>query len=575
MNAVEGVGFVLILIACILANVVGIGGGPFFLPIGIILFSFDSHEAIPLSDSIIAGVLLFRYLISINERHFKKDKPLIDYELAALFSPSILMGSIFGVLMNRVLPSWIILIFVVILMFTNFVKSFTKGMKMGKQAKALRLKEQQEASGKVDVSIQKNAEMKEDRKESEMEDMDNDDNIASNHIDERIEEGNKVKNINARIKRISSPRKSSNKKDYQNKEPASPIMTEGFNPSTINLESDNNLASMMKVVNPSKEELRGINDGLGCSTVAPSEFKPNSFNSQTISERGGLVQVVKQEAMSINKNIEIDNNRDNSEEDERNQEEKDKKKAIEHYKARQIHYIKSLEAKKIPWNKIGIISIGIVFLTIFSLLKGSKNVKSIAGVPMCSAGFFVLTFAFVPVSLCILAYLVYSYSKLHDHKKDIGYEFDDEDLHWTVKYCVKIAVIGFFIGVAAGMLGIGAGIVTGPILLDLGIHPRVASYTSSFITLFAATATTIQYMIFGVLNYQYAGMAIIFGIVGAFIGIKCILNWVKRNRKEYVIVLTLAVVVLVACILIVYSGVNQTITKHRQGDNVWTVRSMC
>ena len=56
----EVIAFLTVTVACSLAAVSGIGGGVFYMPIGLILFQFGTHEAVPLSEAIIFGVLLFR-----------------------------------------------------------------------------------------------------------------------------------------------------------------------------------------------------------------------------------------------------------------------------------------------------------------------------------------------------------------------------------------------------------------------------------------------------------------------------------------------------------------------------------
>jgi uncharacterized membrane protein YfcA len=126
----EWIGFFVTLISAMLANVAGIGGGPFYLPIGLLLFHFDAHEAIPISETIIFGSLILRMIITRKERHPFKNRPLVHYEVATMFSPSLLLGTIFGVMINRVLPSWLILILVACVMSLNFYKTSKKACQL-------------------------------------------------------------------------------------------------------------------------------------------------------------------------------------------------------------------------------------------------------------------------------------------------------------------------------------------------------------------------------------------------------------------------------------------------------------
>jgi len=47
----------------------------------------------------------------------------------------------------------------------------------------------------------------------------------------------------------------------------------------------------------------------------------------------------------------------------------------------------------------------------------------------------------------------------------------------------------------AGLLGIGGGLILGPLLLQLNIHPMVSTATSNFLVLFTASSTSIQFII--------------------------------------------------------------------------------
>ena len=53
----------------------------------------------------------------------------------------------------------------------------------------------------------------------------------------------------------------------------------------------------------------------------------------------------------------------------------------------------------------------------------------------------------------------------------------------------------FTSGCMAGLLGIGGGLILGPLLLQLNIHPMVSTATSNFLVLFTASSTSIQFII--------------------------------------------------------------------------------
>jgi len=60
-------------------------------------------------------------------------KPIIDYEIAAMFTPSVFLGTIFGVLLNILLPKQIISLIFVLLQLYLFKSTLKNGIKLYKE----------------------------------------------------------------------------------------------------------------------------------------------------------------------------------------------------------------------------------------------------------------------------------------------------------------------------------------------------------------------------------------------------------------------------------------------------------
>jgi hypothetical protein len=108
----------------------GVGGGGLFVPLYAFVLGTGAKGAVPLSTSTIVGGALGKYLISCKERHPIADKPLINYDLAAFMQPMILLGTIFGVLLNILLPDILIVIFLVLILGFSAFKTVKKGLRL-------------------------------------------------------------------------------------------------------------------------------------------------------------------------------------------------------------------------------------------------------------------------------------------------------------------------------------------------------------------------------------------------------------------------------------------------------------
>ena len=110
---------------------------------------FTTQESAPLSITMVFFILLIRNLLSLPDRNIYRDRPIINYDIVLVFSPSIIIGTIFGVLINAVSSTWFILIFLIIVMTVNSILTLQKAIEL--RSKALVQK-------KIDMDLTKDAE---------------------------------------------------------------------------------------------------------------------------------------------------------------------------------------------------------------------------------------------------------------------------------------------------------------------------------------------------------------------------------------------------------------------------------
>lgn len=72
-------------------------------------------------------------------------------------------------------------------------------------------------------------------------------------------------------------------------------------------------------------------------------------------------------------------------------------------------------------------------------------------------------------------------------------------------------------------------------MLELGVHPTVASATSAAMILFTSATATISYSIHGFVQYDYASACFAIGFVSALFGQSIMSFLMKRyNRPSYI-----------------------------------------
>jgi len=123
----EFIGLTLLIIVTSISTVGGIGGGGLVIPFCMTFFGFSTKAAIALSGFTIFSCSVVRFLFFMNQKHPEKDAVLIDYDLASIMLPIVMMGSMIGTLGSITLPNLVLQVLLTILMVSLTILAGMKG----------------------------------------------------------------------------------------------------------------------------------------------------------------------------------------------------------------------------------------------------------------------------------------------------------------------------------------------------------------------------------------------------------------------------------------------------------------
>lgn len=106
----------------------GVGGGGIFVPMLTLVIGFDPKSATAISKFVITGGAGATVFYNLRQRHPTLDLPVIDYDLALLFQPMLMLGISIGVAFNVTFPEWMITTMLIILFTVISIKVFLKGV---------------------------------------------------------------------------------------------------------------------------------------------------------------------------------------------------------------------------------------------------------------------------------------------------------------------------------------------------------------------------------------------------------------------------------------------------------------
>ncbi len=204
-----------------------------------------------------------------------------------------------------------------------------------------------------------------------------------------------------------------------------------------------------------------------------------------------------------------------------------------------------------PQLKLRVMS-GMVAAVIFlNLIKGGRSdvFPSPLGIDCGSYAYWFLQISVLILVLCVSYWARENLVASWRTKNRLGYRYAAGDVEWNETNTLKYPFYCFFAGLCAGMFGVGGGIVKGPLMLYMGVHPLVASATVAVMIMFTSIAATAMFMAFGVLQWDYAWFLFFVGLITTAIGQFGVSYLVQKYRRVSLVSLSIGAVVALSTLL--------------------------
>jgi len=167
-----------------------------------------------------------------------------------------------------------------------------------------------------------------------------------------------------------------------------------------------------------------------------------------------------------------------------------------------------------------------IILLAISFLRGSK------GFEKCSTG----DWAVNGIFLVLMVIFVIIAVKLVFHEQQLKKEFDninlaESDLIFEGHALRVVLGLGFGGGWVAGALGLGGGVIFNPLLMKLGVPPKVSSATGMYMITFSKICTCAIYFVNGKLELDYGAWIAFWSVIGACTGLHFANVYMKKFNR--------------------------------------------
>lgn len=517
LHAVDAIAMAVIVVGAVLSAGAGTGGGGIFVPVFMIVLDFTAHEAIPLSKSMILGSALANVLFNMRQRHPAADRPLIDYRLCAMLEPMTMVGTVFGVFLNSVLPTWMIVSFLITLLMFLSYDAFRKGLVVQRREREMRMR------GTYDAILDSDEEA---RVISAY--------LASIHL--RAHES------------LHSDPGGSGSRDGASSDYEARGGNAGGGPNELAAAAVENAGGA-----PAGRQRRPRKKHDGDRAI-------RAKSKQDAGARTAAHESVQDAEMQLFARLDVDLDAPPDTE-------------IVHpveYVDTQIVVAGILESERgIPLRYLAAQIVSWLVFMVLVLAKGGHGTPvSLFGIAHCSVPYWLVYGAIAVwqtgISFVVARWLVAEY----EEKVRLKYTFADGDVRWTPYECMLYPGACVAAGVFAGMLGIGGGMIKSPLMLRMGVLPQVTAASATFMITFTASSTVIQFWLQGLLLPDYALWYAGIGFVATLTGQVILGRIIARYKRVSIIIFLMAGIIFASGILLTSIGMPNVLVDFTKGVNL-------
>ena len=223
--------------------------------------------------------------------------------------------------------------------------------------------------------------------------------------------------------------------------------------------------------------------------------------------------------------------------------------AIELQNEEDLHKILE-EERHVPSRNVQILCLTLGIIIFINLIKGGgSNFPSPLGITCGSIPFWFANGLMILWTIIVIIFARDYLIRRYKLKARVNYPYVEGDIAWdnraTIIYPVICTAAGFF----AGMFGVGGGIVTGPLMLAMGVHPKVSSATNAVMILFTSFPVTTSFIVFGLLDMEYAGVCLVLGFVATLVGQWGLFYLMQKYQRNSYIAFSIGGIVLLSAFL--------------------------
>ncbi|KAG6690217.1 hypothetical protein I3842_10G003500 [Carya illinoinensis] len=189
-------------------------------------------------------------------------------------------------------------------------------------------------------------------------------------------------------------------------------------------------------------------------------------------------------------------------------------------------------------------------------------------VAVCSAWYWVLFFLQFPIALGVFGYEAVKLYREHKKRKRTGNaeSICEASIEWTAMHIAFCSLCGILGGTVGGLLGSGGGFILGPLLLEIGVIPQVASATATFVMTFSSSLSVVEFYLLKRFPIPYALYLTSVSVLAGFWGQFFIRKLITILGRASIIIFILSGVIFLSALTMGIIGIETSIQMIRNHE---------
>ncbi|MBA0734233.1 hypothetical protein Gogos_018168 [Gossypium gossypioides] len=212
------------------------------------------------------------------------------------------------------------------------------------------------------------------------------------------------------------------------------------------------------------------------------------------------------------------------------------------------------------WKEETILNV-VLIDTEYEPLVPKEEKSKLNDVVPCTTLYWVLFCLQFPIATLVFGYEATKLYKEHKKRMSTGNAETvcGASIQWSPSNIAFCALCGILGGTVGGLLGSGGGFILGPLLLEIGVIPQVASATATFVMMFSSSLSVVEFYLLKRFPMPYALYLMGVSILAGFWGQYFVRKLITILRRASLIVFILSGVIFASALTMGVIGIERSI----------------